>query len=77
MDDEIPLEVKKLSSYMQVPCCMLTDTTCVDRCQHPAPEPLSWHLRLRWRLSSWWSGLRLRVGSWIAGADLEDRDDYY
>lgn len=74
--DEFALEVRKLTAFMPVSCCVITDATGKNHCEHPPPPPLPWHTRARWRLRSWWSGLRMRVGSWVAGVDLDDRDEW-
>lgn len=69
-----PLTVHKMTAYIPVSCCLLTDTTGVSHCQHPpTPRPvIPWRRRARWWLSGHWSALRMRVGSWIAGVDLEE-----
>lgn len=69
-----PVEVRKAQAYTPVSCCILTDSTGINHCTHPAPPRPSWANRTRWHIRSWWSGLRLRAGSWIAGVDL-DRED--
>lgn len=68
------LTVRKATAYLPVSCCLLTDTTGVNHCTHPAPPPPSRWLRARWRMSDRWQHLRLHVGSWIAGADLRGED---
>jgi hypothetical protein len=62
-------------AWMQVTCCLLTDTTGENHCDHPPPPPVPRLRQLRWRLSSTWADLRLRVGMWIAGVPLERLDD--
>ena len=66
--------VRKLSAYMPVTCCQMTDSTGVNHCEHPPTPRPPWRRRLHWRLSSWWYGLRMRTGSWIAGVDLDEDD---
>lgn len=60
-----PLTVQKLGHYMPVTCCMLTDATGEDHCEHlpKVYPPLPWTFRVRER----WAGLRERVARWIAG----------
>lgn len=68
-----PLTVQKLGVYLPVTCCMLTDSTGVDSCEHPPrvypPLPLSWRMRERWR------DLRERVARWIAGDRWPEEDE--
>lgn len=76
------LEVRKLTAYVPVSCCTMTDTTGDDYCssEHapwviPAP---SWHVRLRT-----WLGYRryvagAAIGSWLSGWPVRaewDTDD--
>lgn len=72
-----PLEVKKLTAYQNVSCCVLTDATGENHCKHPpyVAPPVPLLRRLRYRLRGWWSGLRMRLGSFIAGADLSEREE--
>lgn len=48
------MEIKKYTSAMPVSCCVITDSTGVNHCHHPAPTPSPWHRHLRWAVSSWW-----------------------
>lgn len=66
--------VNKLSTYMPVSCCVMTDTTGVNHCEHPPPPPVPRLTRLRWRLRDRWSTFRMQLGSRVAGVDL-DRED--
>lgn len=66
------IEVRKLAALIPVSCCVMTDTTGVNHCEHPPPPQPPLHRRLRWRLRSSWEALRLRAGSWVAGVNLED-----
>jgi hypothetical protein len=70
------VEAQKLTAYLPVSCCMLTDTTGVNHCQHPplVYPPVPWRRRLRWGIQSRWAALRYRLGSWIAGVDLDPED---
>jgi hypothetical protein len=73
-----PIEVRKLTALLQVSCCLLTDTTGVNHCDHPAPpEPSRW-LRARWTAGERWTRLRRRAGSWVAGVDIDglENGDY-
>ena len=67
------LIVRKVAHIFEVPCCLLTDDTGENHCQHPQPPLVR---RLRWRIRDRWSCFRLRLGSWIAGVDLDERDDW-
>lgn len=60
-----PREIRKLAAYVPVSCCVLTDTTGENHCEHPPPvvKPLPWTWRARER---WWDW-RERVARWIAG----------
>lgn len=60
-----PLTARKLGMYLPVTCCMLTDSTGENHCQHPLPElkPRPW----TWRLYDWWWDLRERAGRRVAG----------
>ena len=70
------MAVRKAAAYVPVSCCLLTDATGVNHCQHPAPPRPPWRRRLRWRIQNRWSALRMRAGSWVAGVDLDqDRED--
>lgn len=64
--------IKKLSAYVPVSCCVLTDSTGENHCTHPPrviePLPLSWRLRNRW------TDLRLALAKWIAGSQWPDED---
>jgi hypothetical protein len=74
--DDFNFTVRKLTAYVPVSCCALTDATGENHCQHPAPPRAPLRRRLRWRVTDRWSQLRYRVGSWVAGVDLDgDRDD--
>ena len=70
---EGPLHVRKLAQYVEVPCCLLTDESGVDHCEH-VPRvypPLPWTFRARER----WHDLRERVGRWIAGDRWPEEDE--
>jgi hypothetical protein len=60
-----PRQVRKLSAYIPVSCCYLTDSTGVNHCEHPPREvkPLPWTWRARER---WWD-LRERAARALAG----------
>jgi hypothetical protein len=73
------VQVHKLQAYAPVSCCVLTDTTGENHCEHPPPPPpppIPWRRRLRWRLRARWDAFRLRLGSWVAGVDLNEREDW-
>lgn len=69
------LNVRRLGAFVPVSCCVMTDTTGQNHCNHPLPPRPAWHRRLRWRVRGWISRQRMRLGSWIAGVDL-DREDW-
>lgn len=71
-DPVVPIDVHRLAVTLPVSCCVLTETTGVDHCDHPPAPRSPWHTRLRWRAGDWWRSVRLRLGSWIAGVDLAD-----
>lgn len=68
--------VRKLSAFMPVSCCVLTDATGENHCEHPQPARPPCRRRLRWWIRARWAAVRLRVGSWVAGVDLAERDDW-
>jgi hypothetical protein len=74
--DTTPLIARKLQAFVPVSCCVLTDTTGENHCEHPPPQPIPWRRRLRWRLRARWDAFRLRLGSWVAGVDLNEREDW-
>lgn len=57
-----PREIRKLSTFVPVSCCVLTDSTGVNHCEHPPPvvKPLPWTWRARER---WWD-----AREWLARA---------
>lgn len=69
------IAIQKAQGWIPVSCCLMTDATGENHCDHPAPPPPPWRLRAKWRIQSWWSSLRMRVGSWVAGVDLGERED--
>ena len=74
---EGPLLVQKAGGYMPVSCCVLTDATGENHCDHEPyvyPKPPI-HRRVKWWVQSRWSSTRMRLGSWIAGTNLDERDD--
>lgn len=75
--DIAPITVKRATMSLPVTCCLMTDTTGVNHCQHPPityPRP-PWPKRTRVWIRSRWNGLRYRLGSWIAGVDLDREED--
>ena len=66
------IQTRKLTAFVPVSCCALTDSTNENHCQHPPTSMVrpSWRQRARWR----WAALRIRVGSRIAGVELEGDD---
>ena len=60
-----PRQVRKLSTYVHVSCCYLTDSTGVNHCEHPPPvvKPRPWTLRARDR---WWA-MRVWMARKVAG----------
>jgi hypothetical protein len=68
--------VKKLSVFVPVSCCLLTDTTGEQHCEHepyaPPPDTRSWHVRWRAEVKLWVWARRLKLGMKIAG--LVDTD---
>lgn len=68
------IQVTQLHAWVPTSCCMLTETSGTNHCQHPPPPRIPWPRRAGWRMSGWWRRGRIRVGSWIAGVDL-DRDE--
>lgn len=74
--DEPQFTVHKYAAFVPVSCCLLTDTTGINHCQHPLPPPPSRWQRLRWRTRERWHHLRMHIGSWIAGVDLHPEDDW-
>ena len=72
---EPELVARKATTYLPVSCCVLTDTTGVNHCDHPQPPPPPWARRLRWRLAERWRTLRRRLGSWVAGVNLDRECD--
>jgi hypothetical protein len=74
--DDLPeFKVRKMSTFVPMSCCVLTDATGVDHCDHPKPPPPPWWRQLRWLVMSRWWRLRERVGYAIAGHDPRDDDD--
>lgn len=70
---EAPTSVMKLSAYTSVTCCLLTDETGIDHCEHPPRlvKPLPWTWRARQR---WWD-VRVAVARWIAGSEWPRDED--
>lgn len=60
-----PIVAQKLSTYVPVSCCELTDITGKSHCQHPprVVKPLPWMWRARDR---WWD-LRVWLARKVAG----------
>ncbi len=68
-----PTGIRKLTAYVPVSCCVLTDSTGVNHCEH-APvvvKPLPWTWRARER---WWD-LRERATRRLAGHRWPDEED--
>lgn len=74
--EPIALQVQQFRAFVPVSCCVMTDTTGDNHCDHPLPPRPAWHRRLRWRMRWWISRQRMWAGSWIAGVDLDREDDW-
>lgn len=63
-------EVRKLSAYIPVSCCVLTDSTGVIHCEHPPvvvkPLPWTWRARERWWDLRVWLARKLAGDRWPA-----------
>ncbi len=70
-----PFEVKKYAQFVQVSCCVMTDATGVNHCQHPTPPPFKPSLRVR--ALYYWYRMRWNVGLWIGGPDLRAEVERY
>lgn len=71
------IEARKIESHVPVSCCLLTDYTGQNHCDHgPLITPRqSWRTRLRWNVERIFTKTRARIGFAIAGYD--PRDEYY
>lgn len=73
-----PLTARKLSVYVPVSCCYLTDSTGQNHCQHPprvvTPAPWTWR-RARNRAAERWWDLRERVARALAGRRWPDEEE--
>lgn len=62
--------VRKYAATMPVSCCVLTDSTGVNHCEHPPPPPISRWRSLRWNLRNWWDAHRPHIH--LGPCDTED-----
>lgn len=73
--DEIPAEprsalgdVRKLTAYVPVSCCALTDSTGTNHCEHPPsvakPLPWTWRARERWWDARVWLARKVAGHRW-------------
>jgi hypothetical protein len=47
-------QVRKIGWTLPVSCCVMTDATGINHCQHPPPKPLTRRQRVRYAWLSWW-----------------------
>jgi hypothetical protein len=61
-------EVRKLSAFVPVSCCVLTDATGENHCEHPPlvvkPLPWTWRARERWWDLREWLARRVAGHRW-------------
>lgn len=71
------IDTRKIESHVPISCCLLTDSTGRNHCDHPPYEfkPQPWRTRLRWNVERIFTKTRARIGFAIAGYD--PRDEYY
>jgi hypothetical protein len=68
--EEPEVKVNKIGYYVPVSCCVMTDSTGVNYCEHPAPPPLSRRRRIRLNLQVWWATHRPHIH--LGPCDVED-----
>lgn len=70
--------IRKLSYHIPVSCCMLTDSTGENHCEHPPREvvraPWTWRRARNRALEYWWDA-RERMARAIAGRRWPDGEE--
>lgn len=69
--------VHKYVAYVPVSCCLMTDSSGIDYCDHPpiVYPRAPWYVRAGWLVRRVVSRTRYRIGVWVAGVELLDGDD--
>jgi hypothetical protein len=78
VDPELPaIEARKIAAYQPVSCCLLSEYTGQNHCEHAPIEfrRSPWRVRLRWTIEHTFAKTRARIGFAIAGYDPRGDDE--